>query len=233
MIEYALPPGATADHLWQLRVAGEIRVRTVDWLAPLPEGLVSDHSTPDGDFYASEALVPLGCVRCPSTKGHIVQGRWGDELTLICTRCGTDWHDQWAGPGDDGAQASRALLKQIIVQSGVAPGTRVSDTIGNIRNEFHAGLWTPTPADQQLANGLVLGEHGEPGAEAIARSMASTLPDWRLRSLPFSEALARTIGLLRAPGVETERESQDVLDSVMGLAHTIAAMDPGHFATAG
>ncbi|WP_157849807.1 hypothetical protein [Streptomyces novaecaesareae] len=211
-------------------MAGEIRVRAVDWVAPLPQGLVADYSTPDGDVFVSTVLVPLVCVRCPSTRSHIVQGRWGDELTLICIRCGTDWTGRWAGIGDDDGAASRALLKQIIVESGFTPGTGVGDTIGDIRDEFHAGLWTPSRIDQRLADALPLtvqGDHGGTGPEAIAQCMVSTLPDWRLRSLRFSEALARTIGLLRAPGAGTDTETLDVLDSVMGLARTIAALEPG------
>ncbi|ARF83337.1 hypothetical protein ACIG0C_33450 [Kitasatospora aureofaciens] len=221
-IEYALPPGATTGHLWQLRVAGEIRVQTVDWVAPLPEGLVADYSTPDGDVYVSQVLVPLGCDRCPSTTNHIAQGRWGDELTLICIRCGAAWNPRWSG-GD--VEASRTLLKQIIVESGFTPGTGVGDTVEEIRDELQADLWTPSRADQQLANDLVLGVHGDPGPEAIAQCMKSTL-DWQLRSLRFSEALARTVGMLRAPGGEADPEAQNLLDFVMDLARTIAAMAP-------
>ncbi|MFI9365953.1 hypothetical protein ACIG5E_33615 [Kitasatospora sp. NPDC053057] len=224
-IEYALPPGATTGHLWQLRIAGEIRVRTVDWVAPLPEGLVADYSTLSGDYFVSEVLLPLACDRCSLTMGHIAQGRWDDELTLICTRCGTDWKPRWADRGAT-AEESRALLKQIIVESGFTPGTAVGDTVGDIRDELQADLWTPSRADQQLANDLLLGDQGDPGPDAIARCMAATLPDWPLRSQRFSEALGRAIGMLRDPGVETNAEAQNVLGSVMNLARAVAAMDP-------
>ncbi|WBP92036.1 hypothetical protein [Kitasatospora cathayae] len=223
-IEYALPPGATTGHLWQLRIAGEIRVRTVDWVAPLPEGMVADYSTPDGDYFVSEVVLPLACDRCAWTTGHIAQGRWGDELTLICIRCGTDWVPRWSGLGD-AVEASRALLKQIIVTSGFTPGTAVGDTVAEIRDEL-ADLWTPSRADQRLAHDLLLSGHGDPGPEAIAQHMAATLPDWPLRSLRFSEALARAVGMLRDAGAETDGEAQNVLDLAMDLARRIAAMDP-------
>ncbi|MFF4384579.1 hypothetical protein [Kitasatospora sp. NPDC001547] len=234
VIGYELPQGATGFHLWQVLVTGEIRVRTVDWVTPLPPGLDADYSTPDGDVYVSEVLLPLSCDRCSSTEGHIGQGRWDDQLTLTCSRCGTGWVARWAGLSDEAeTEASRQLLRQIVVQSGSAPYTVPGDRVREIRDDLQAGRWTPSRADQTLARELLLAVSGDPGPEAIARCMAATLPDRPLRSARFSEALARTVGLLRDPGagIGAEPERSLVLDVVMDLARTVAAMDPAALRT--
>ncbi|MFE7524644.1 hypothetical protein ACFU7Y_02870 [Kitasatospora sp. NPDC057542] len=209
----------------QIKVGRILTRSTDDRMERLADRLAEDASSV-ADLPAQDVVRPLACARCQSDEQHIVQGRPGEEITLVCRWCGQVWTPEWRG-GGDAAEANQTLLEQAIAEAETKAGSGAgaTDILQVLLDGLTAGEWTPTDADRLTATQLLSELPPEEVTESvISGCMRATLP-YGSRSEQFGEALARTIGVLVAPGLDGSY-GRRMLALLTELARTITAVHP-------
>ncbi|MFI7104120.1 hypothetical protein ACIBK8_32845 [Streptomyces sp. NPDC050161] len=105
------PPTAESDE-WQINVGNVLILRRDAGAARLNAHVADDFEASPSDYEHEVGLEYLTCPTCGNYESLLIEGRWGDPLTVHC-RCGataTSPAAQSAGPG-----AGRSLLKRLIL----------------------------------------------------------------------------------------------------------------------
>ncbi|GAA2255739.1 hypothetical protein GCM10010430_44460 [Kitasatospora cystarginea] len=106
------PAGYPEDHVWQINVARILLERWDADVARWNENISEDSSISEPNYDHEVGLEALACPACGSREHFLVEGRWGDPLTLHC-RCGvTVMSPVDPGPGSD---LGRRLLHRLIL----------------------------------------------------------------------------------------------------------------------
>jgi hypothetical protein len=225
MASGAGPAEVAAGFLWQVALEGSIEVpRYSPAVAALRDAIAEDGTISRPRYPAVVFPTPLACGRCPGTRRQLAQGRWGEEITVVCTGCARIWTPQWDGDwrlGADPAEFNRMLLREAI--TGAAPnGPSLSAlaVVTALHDALTEGTWTPTRDDRGF--GFALREWQ--GDQVTARSLAllmGTGPS-RFRTPGLVEGLARSVGAMHALPDGTA----DLADAVRSVLHRIDRIDP-------
>lgn len=105
------PAGHSLERLWQINAAQILLERWDADTARWNEKIADDSSISEPTYAHETGLEPFACPACGSRASFLVEGRWGDPLTLHC-RCGVTVMSPLDGRPDD---LGRRLLKRLIL----------------------------------------------------------------------------------------------------------------------
>ncbi|MFD8609736.1 hypothetical protein [Streptomyces sp. NPDC059631] len=106
------PKGYPDDHIWHINVDRILLTRWDAEIARWNENIADDSSTSGTPPYQHETgLEQFACPACKNRQSFLVEGRWGDPLTLHCS-CGVTIMSPGDGAPDD---LGHRLLKRLIL----------------------------------------------------------------------------------------------------------------------
>ncbi|WP_035795688.1 hypothetical protein [Kitasatospora mediocidica] len=219
--------------LCQVLVEDPILVPTFDrdlasWVAQVSDSLILTGTpvTP-----AVVHPIPLTCPRqwCGQDRGHLVQGRPGEEARLVCTRCATLWYpaaNPDLRPAEGWEAFSRALL-QTAVENADGPPCTAREEVAALRADLASGAWSPNTDDTSFSHHVV--EWCADGLTLDSLTMAVFMEGAENRTPALTLALVRSAGQLAEPSPnqsEAARERCEAdADLLSALTELAIAMD--------
>ncbi|MFD8978583.1 hypothetical protein [Streptomyces sp. NPDC059564] len=213
------PPGQAPDHVWQINVG---RILVERWDAGVHrwnEAISEDSSISEPAYQHETGLETLACPACGSREHFLVEGRWGDPLTLHC-RCGvTIMSPSAAGPDDVG----RRILKRLILAA--ADPASTARLLMPPLAEYHAreqeargSRWYEGPHGEDVALVEAIDLTTGDVVTALETALKPRLPE-RHEGRALTLLLLQVHAALSEPAVRNSSDGHALVDTV----HTLVA----------
>ncbi|NGO67080.1 hypothetical protein [Streptomyces boncukensis] len=217
------PDDYPTDHAWQINVD---RILLERWDADVARGNdnVSEDSTISEPNYDHEVgLEALACPACGSQESFLVEGRWGDPLTLHC-RCGVTVMSPLDAPPDD---LGRRLLKRLILCEAdpAYAARRLMPPLAEHREREHrsrAYTWYCGPEAGEVALAEAIDLNGEELVQALMAALRPKLPE-RHGGRALTLLLLRVAFALSIPAVSKSKDGRRLADEACALVSDLKA----------
>ncbi|MFC5252979.1 hypothetical protein [Streptomyces nigrescens] len=212
------PDGYPEDHTWQINV-GWILLERWDANAARWNDTISEDSTiSEPNYHHETGLETLACPACGNQANFLVEGRWGDPLTLHC-RCGVTV----MSPQDDapGSELGRRLLKRLILCEAdpAYAARRLMPLVAEYQKQeanSRTSSWYLGPDDKDVALVEAIDLTGEDLAQALTTVLRPKLPK-RHGGRKLALLLLQVAYALSTPGVKESPDGHRLESEVRDL----------------
>ncbi len=212
------PDGYPEDQTWQINVGWILVERWDAEVARWNEVISEDSSISEPNYDHETGLEALACPACGNRENHLVEGRWGDPLTLHC-RCGVTV----MSPAGDlpGSQLGRRLLKQLILCEAdpAYEARRLMPLVTEYQQrkaDARSASWYRGPDAEDVALVEAIAPMGEDLAQALTTALRPKLPQ-RHSGRAITLLLLKVAYALSNPSVKDSPDGQRLESQVRAL----------------
>ncbi|MGY4969553.1 hypothetical protein ACWGCC_10025 [Streptomyces nigrescens] len=212
------PDGYPEDHTWQINVRWILVERWDAEVSRWNEVISEDSSISEPNYGHENGLEALACPACGNQESHLVEGRWGDPLTLHC-RCGVTV----MSPLDDtaGSELGRRLIKRLILCEAdpAYAARRLMPQVAEYQQQEtrdRTARWYNGPDNEDVALVEAIDLTGADLAQALTAALRPKLPK-RYGGRSLSLLLLQAAHALSTPGVKDSPDGERLESEIRAL----------------
>ncbi|WP_077060479.1 hypothetical protein [Streptomyces sp. MP131-18] len=211
------PAGFPADHIWQINVDRIVWERYDADIDRFNDAIAEDSTISHPDYEHTTGLEALACPACGSHGPFLVEGRWGDPLTLHCG-CGVTVMSPTDSRPDD--LGRRVLKRLILCEADPAYAARhLIPQLAKYQEDNHrsrANSWYRGPDDEDVALAEAIDPAAEDLTQALTAALQPRLPD-RHGGRALTLLLLKAQDALSTPAVHDSDDGRRLADTVRSL----------------